>query len=156
MCGAQTNLNKYRVEGVQMSLCSKCGQHGIREKEPKRTFSFKSHTNKNQPEVIEMINENYSNLVKNAREKKGLKQKELAKKILERESLIHNVESGHMKPSMKLATKLEKFLDINLIIKYKEETKKSKEELNIQRSNHNNDEISDEKFTIGDMIKKRK
>jgi len=147
MCGAQTNLEKYRVEGVLMSLCPKCGAHGIKEKEPKKAL-FKYNTKKEEEtKTIELVKEEYAQIIRNAREKTGLKQKDLAQKIAEKESLIHNIESGHHKPSIKLARKLERFLHIELITKY--------EEKKLEKQNLNEKAAKGERLTIGDMIKKK-
>ena len=40
---------------------------------------------------------------------------EVAKRIAEKESVVHKVESGHMKPNLSLARKFEKFLKISLV-----------------------------------------
>ena len=70
----------------------------------------------------------------------NLKQKELAEKIAEKESIIHQLESGHMKPTISLARKLEKALNIKLIEIYKVQEKKQVD-------------LSDPTLTIGDLLK---
>ena len=90
---------------------------------------------------MQVINENYPNLIKNKREKLGLKQEELAIKLAERESLIRKIERGEIKPSLKLARKLEDKLGIKLVLQkeVKTEFESSKEKPG--------------SLTIGDMIK---
>ena len=78
-----------------------------------------------------------------ARERSGLKQEELAKKLNEKESIISSIESGKFKPSINLAHKLEKFFNINLI-----------EELGGEEFELSSSEGSG--MTIGDMIKIKK
>ena len=70
--------------------------------------------------MIQIITPDYSELIKKKREKLGLKQEELAKKIAEKESIIHKIESGQFEPSVELARKLEKFLNIKLIEQHEE------------------------------------
>ena len=70
----------------------------------------------------------------------GLKQEELARKINEKESLIHKLENELVEPSLKLAEKLEKFLKIKLIEIYSDENKYVKN--------------NDDKLTIGDLFLK--
>jgi putative transcription factor len=66
---------------------------------------------------IEVVVDNYANLIQKAREKKGLKQEDLAKAIAEKESVIHQLESSKLKPNFKLAQKLEVFLNIKVLEK---------------------------------------
>ena len=60
-------------------------------------------------------------------------------------SLIHQVESGHMKPDLNLALKIGKYFEIRLVEKYVEADVK---ELQIDFKNKN--------LTIGDLIKFKK
>lgn len=60
------------------------------------------------------LREDFGTAIKKAREKMGLTQEELALKINERASLIRHLETGKMKPTDALATKLERFLKIEL------------------------------------------
>ncbi len=61
-------------------------------------------------------------------------------KINEKESLIHQIETGRFEPNIALTRKLEKFLKIKLIEEH-EEIHKGKTK------------IKTDKFTIGDFIK---
>lgn len=123
LCGVEDCLVDAIVEGSVLKVCSRCKEFGdvievhkdeVRREQPKKVY-FK------EPE--EYVVDDYGNKVKNAREKLGLKQEDLAKKINEKESTIHKVESRQLKPSIILANKFEKFLSINLIEKYKETEK---------------------------------
>jgi putative transcription factor len=90
---------------------------------------------------VQLIVANYSKIIKSAREKTGLKQEELAKKIAEKESVIHKLESGIMKPDIPLARKLEKFLRITLV-----ESVEVSDDVEEKRS-------SSEGLTLGDLIR---
>ena len=92
---------------------------------------------------IEVIVEDYAEKIRKAREKLGLKQKDFAKKISERASLVHNFETGKIEPSLKIAQKLEKMLKIKLIEEIEEKPEK------IQKT-------KSEEFTVGDFIKVKK
>ena len=72
-----------------------------------------------------------------------MKQEELAKKINEKESRLHKIESGHFTPSLRLARKLEKFLKITLVEQVAEDTSP------LEKS-------KSESLTLGDFIKVRK
>ena len=141
MCGAEARLFPTLVEGVELLVCKNCSGFGKRIKKPmiksssiKRTVSTKLER-----EIIQVIVNDYARLIRERREKMGLKQKEFAKFIAERESIIHKLESGTYKPSIELARKLEKQLGIRLI-----------EEKEVRPQNI---KASPATFTIGDIIK---
>lgn len=59
--------------------------------------------------------ENYSDIIRKARQKKGLSQEELAQKVGERISTLQSIESGRLKPIRKTIRGLERELDISLL-----------------------------------------
>ncbi len=144
LCGAEEELFLAEVEGTNLNVCKNCSKFGkVIEKTqmneiPKKTEKVKTAPDK---ERVQIIVDNYSSLIKKKRESLGLKQKELAKKIAEKESVIHKIESGHIEPNINLARKLEKDLSIRLI----EEEKV--EEVAIKPK------TKDLTVTIGDMLK---
>ena len=87
---------------------------------------------------------NYSQLIKSARERKGLKQEDFAKFLNEKESVVAKWESGTMKPSIVIARKLENTLGIKLV---EEEINDSYEKKVSKES---------DVLTLGDFIKVRK
>ena len=149
LCGAKTeNLFRAIVEGTELNVCKDCAKYGkVIEKKPiKPVEERKEYVKKSaepEKEIIQVIVPDFAQRIKKKRESLGLKQKDFAKKISEKESLIHNIETGSFKPSISLAVKLEKFLKIKLIEEYEEEHKKSSE-------------TKAEGFTIGDLIKVKK
>ncbi|MBI2670955.1 TIGR00270 family protein [Candidatus Woesearchaeota archaeon] len=146
MCGSNKNLTEAIVEGVMLTVCENCARFGkvVEVKIIGESYS-KTHVQKNnlRPEVLYDIVNDYSNKIKGARETMGLKQEELALKISERASEIHNLESGKLKPSFQLARKLEKFLNIKLIEQIVEDK--------LSKIN-----FKDKNITIGDVIKLKK
>lgn len=153
MCGSEEAVLKADVEGTELNLCKKCSKFGSVISEIKRPVEEKAKKKelreriliekKPEPEIVQIIVPEYAKLIREKREKLGLGQKDFAMKINEKESLIHNIETGRFEPSIKLAKKIEKFLKINLIEEYKE----GKEGLQKIKSNE---------FTIGDFIKVKK
>jgi len=139
MCGKKGDSVSAIVEGVILKVCDNCAKYGdvirVRPKD-----DIKREKKIEEPEIVELIVDDYSNKIKSAREKLKLKQEDLAKEIAEKESVIHALESGKMKPSLVLAKKLERFLDIKLIQDY-EEKKGGKID------------FKDKDVTIGDLLK---
>ena len=113
LCGSEKELLKTIIEDSTMNVCSKCSQYGkIIQSRETAIKHFKTTITK---ENADRIVENYHELIKQSREKKGLKQKELANLISEKVSTIHKLETSNLKPSMRLAKKLERFLELKLI-----------------------------------------
>lgn len=147
MCGKETYLFKAVIEGTQLNVCKECARFGKIMKKisaPVKEKKKKEENIEEEPEIIEIIVPDYAKRVKKARENLGLKQEEIAMKINEKESVIHKVETGHYKPSLRLAKKLGRFLKIDLIEKQKIEKEKKK------------DKDSSSGMTIGDLIKIKK
>ena len=122
MCGTESNLINSLVEGVELKVCKNCSAFGKNIKRPIRKLPSSSSPSsrpifqkKPEREIVQVIIDDFSTVIKDKREKMGLKQKELAKYLAERESLIHKMESGNIAPSIELARKLERQLSIKLI-----------------------------------------
>ena len=144
MCGKQSNLVVALIEGVELNVCKECAKFGkiLREAKPEK-IKIKKEKPKPEKEKIQIIVDDFAEIIKNKREKIGLSQKDFAKKINEKVSLIHNIECGKFMPSIELAKKLEKALGIKIIEEYEEK----------------HDRLKTEKaqgLTIGDVIKVKK
>lgn len=147
MCGKQTELFKTNLDGAIMDLCSGCANFGKvihRIEKPKSVIRRKKQEPKpGAPEKILVIVDDYSKKVRKARERLKLKQEEFAKRIAEKESVIHKLETGQFEPSIKLARKLEKLLGIVLIEEHKEAPVKR-------------EKTESEDFTVADLVKIKK
>lgn len=142
MCGARGDLFLTMVEGTELNLCASCSKFGkVIKRTNAQPLQLKTKTKivQQEEEIVESIVEDYSERIKNAREKLGLKQKELAMKLSEKESLIHRIESHHIEPAIVLAKKLEKFLHITLV----EEVKETKENIVKKKT---------DTLTLGDLV----
>jgi len=144
LCGKRGNLSEVIIEGSLIFVCKNCAKFG------KAVFIEKNQITTPQiprkiivQEEQRNINPEYPKIIKTAREKQDLKQKELAERIAEKESIIHQLESGHFKPTIPLAEKLEKFLNVKLIEIYQAPEKKIVD-------------LSDKSLTIGDLVKLKK
>jgi len=154
MCGSEDVQFKAMVEGTQLNVCAQCSKYGkimgriatvevsAQKRDDEDVEEIRSFVPK-KTETIQIITQDYAKLVKQAREKKALKQEDVAKILNEKESVIHQVEIGHLKPSLKLARKLEKFYHITLV-----------EQHETSPGSHSK-KATGEGLTIGDMIKKR-
>lgn len=142
MCGAEADLYKTEIEGTELNVCKSCSKYGkiLSKPKPPAPKKPKKPEKKQEDEVIEVVVEDYPSLIKKKREEAGLKQKELAAKMAERESLIQKVESGHFTPSLDLARKFEKLFDLKLIEK-------------VSNTKNTTGKSKTGKLTIGDVIK---
>lgn len=149
MCGSKGQLYRAIVEDAELNICKKCTGFGkvlsvIKPetvKQNKRSEGIK----KTLPDkgLMQVIVEDYSNKVKEAREKLGLKQEELANRINEKASVIHKIETGIFEPNVDLARKLERFLKIKLVEQHEETPGKGSAS-------------SSDAMTIGDIISLKK
>gem|GEM_PF-25772 len=80
---------------------------------PSSSSSFSGST---ETEVNLELRPDYSRVIKEARERLGLSQEELGRKINEKTSVISHLETGAMKPSDALARKIEHALKVKLLV----------------------------------------
>ncbi len=125
LCGRDCECRPATVDGVRMMLCPGClHKHG------KKAETFSQPTAQKNSSILNKIRKprqkdvykemekelvsNYSEIIKNARKKKDLTREKLGFNIGERTVTISKIENGDLKPSDKVAAKLEKELDIGL------------------------------------------
>tara|TARA_B100001248_G_C27041178_1_gene300869 strand:- start:37 stop:516 length:480 start_codon:yes stop_codon:yes gene_type:complete len=127
MCGTESaSLEPRKVSGSVLRVCTSCAgmgrQTSYRESVGHRAFVAQTLEKREQKTRYKDISSDekvlvrdYGEVVRKAREKKGLDHVSLAMKISEKKSIITSVESGSMKPNEKLIKKLENFLNIKLM-----------------------------------------
>jgi putative transcription factor len=116
LCGSQITgeVIPIVVENVPMKVCRPCSKHGQHtvgkkiEKKPKPVKEMFSIS-------LPSVKDDYSKLIKDAREKLGLTQDELGTKIAEQGTVVKLLEQSKFKPDQELAKKLEDVLGISLI-----------------------------------------
>jgi putative transcription factor len=154
MCGSENRLYKAELEGSVLNVCKHCSKYGkivgnvhdkrfIEKRHKRREKEKQSRGPISDSQLIEAIVEDFAKIIKEKRESLDLKQEDFAKKINEKTSIIHKLETGHFEPSIKLARKIEKFLRVTLV----EQTTGKADPIEKTRS---------DSFTLGDFIKVRK
>ena len=138
MCGKEGELKRVVVEGSELLLCDGCSRYGKVLGKARPIVKKKVFVPVKQEIEHDLVG-NYSKLIRDARNKLGMKQEEFAKLLNERESIVSKMESGSFKPRIFVAKKIEKILKIKLI----EEVKKNK--LDLGKNFKSN------KLTIGDI-----
>lgn len=133
------------IEGITMSACDTCAKYGTNPKkiiqEPPKKKQAPAPTAAPEKTTIQVIIPNYAQLIKNAREKRGLKQADFAKLIAEKESVIHGLESGRIRPNIDLARKLERSLHITLVQQIEDS------------GNTTQHKSPDDTLTLGDLLR---
>ena len=145
MCGSEGKLFKAAIENADLNVCQTCTKFGkvVSIVPQSRKIIPKTLNVKSQPEVKDILAENYAEKIREKRESLGLKQKDFAKKMNEKESLMQKIESGHFEPPIEFAERIGKFLNIKLVEEYKEESEPQ------PKSKTNS-------FTIGDFMKTKR
>lgn len=147
MCGKEIPSVLAEVEGTNLNVCDKCARFGkiikklnIIPANAKRGTPKKKESQIEEKEIVETIQEGFGKAIKEAREKLGLNQEDFAKKINEKVSVIHSLESEHHEPSIELARKLEKQFHIKIV------EEREVEKISVGKKSPN-------QMTIGDLIK---
>ncbi|MFX1561934.1 MAG: multiprotein bridging factor aMBF1 [Promethearchaeota archaeon] len=134
ICGRETlSTQEISLEGARLQACSRCAKLGepIHKPTPsapqystsvptsqKRPTLHPPRSTPSRPRQIErelVPVEDFSRLIRNAREEQGLSQKDIANKIYERTSIIAKLEGGKMSPTIALARKLERLFKLTLL-----------------------------------------
>jgi putative transcription factor len=142
ICGSKTdNVYIAKVEGVKLEVCEACAKFGrdVKKVEPK----VKKITKRPAPAVPEIsyeIVQNFASKIRGVRISSGLNPKDFASRINEKESVMKKIESGKLKPSLKLAEKIERQFGTKLI-----------EQREVQKTGQRS-HYSDEPATFGDIV----
>lgn len=143
ICGAKGVLFNVEMEGSRLVACSSCSAYGkvINKVSVSNVDSepVVSKVKVVRQEPVILVVKNYNSLIKNKRERLGLTQEELAKKLNEKESLIQQIEAKKIEPSVKVAEKLEKLLGLKLLETY------VPQEVSVERKDSG-------PLTLGDLI----
>ncbi|MCX8161454.1 MAG: multiprotein bridging factor aMBF1, partial [Candidatus Bathyarchaeota archaeon] len=125
LCGRMVSrAMKIEVEGATVEVCGECASKAkarvIREiKRDSATVKPKLRTNLERDDISmelesKILRQDYGRIIREARERCGLRIEDLARIIGEKSSVIQRIEAGKLKPDLELASKLEKILKISL------------------------------------------
>lgn len=167
ICGRETQVFRYRIEGAEVVACASCGKHGTLIED--RTSSSKNQTYKgaypklksekrfspkpkgqtnrsypsNRSEKV--LIEHYGRVITSARDKMGITRQELAKSLFIRETLLTKIEAENIRPADEVLKKIEKALNIVLF-----------EESSDAVNQFTNQQPTSKSMTLGDFATIRK
>jgi len=115
------------IEGGKMTVCSRCAQFGTRDWDPKEKITQQQRrrparsaapprprSDIEAAENFELV-DNYGELIRKTRQRKGMLVEDFAKKLNEKESVVKKLEKEELNPSMALIKKVESELGIKLL-----------------------------------------
>lgn len=130
MCGRDaTFCKKVTIEGVHLEVCAECARFGTEAQKattkpegpkPIITQRLEVREKRGKPRDIyvagetEELADDFANRIRDARQKRGMSQKDLAMRINERITVLSKIETGDMRPDERLISKLQKELGITL------------------------------------------
>ncbi|HID27619.1 MAG: multiprotein bridging factor aMBF1 [Methanosarcinales archaeon] len=126
LCGKEIKGKAHyvKIEGSELNVCDRCVQYGqeidkwapvSRKVTPtKRMIKTRKQKRDIFDKITDEIVSDYNIIIREAREKHGLTQDELALKIKEKASLIKKIERCEIIPEDRVIKKLERALDIKL------------------------------------------
>ena len=119
------SANMVQIDGSTLHVCPSCSRLGkpVRQKTKGNRPPFPKPRTPKPNRINEELElkEDYNKIIKQTREKLGLSQEALGRKINEKPSVIKLLESGKLKPDNMLARKLEHFLKVQLLVPAVEE-----------------------------------
>ncbi len=115
ICGSKTkDVYIIDVEGAELRVCTKCAKgKRIVSKVVERPYAQRKNTRKGNEEDTQVV-EDYGRIIHNAREAMRLPLKVLAEMLNEKETLLLRIEQQRTLPSIVIAKKLEKALNVKL------------------------------------------
>ena len=127
------------VEDSQMTVCNACSKYGHVTGKVRQVVEVKKKPKQAKEEPVEVVVSNFGELLRKKREQDGMSQKEFARKIAEKESILHKMETGSLVPTMETARKLERMLSLKLVEEITEEASGERKK-------------DDQVMTLGDFV----
>jgi len=139
ICGKEIKGKGFKivVESSELTVCVRCKEYGVEELSTASQHGIarvvrrerKSEVRAKPIVFTEELVENYNEIVRREREKRGWSQEELAKRIQEKESLIRKIENAEITPEPDVIEKLERIFDVRLREKVQEVKVESRKEI---------------------------
>lgn len=149
MCGKEAPLKRAVIEGTKMRVCPDCLEYGQEVEQPDPTPSPDPTPDAGSPpsrgspgpsgsggsggaspdpydDAEEMLAEDYGEIIRGAREERDLTVEELSNEINEKRSVVAKTERGDHHPRDELVGKLERFLDVELMVEVETSQRVSK------------------------------
>lgn len=124
MCGSSPAEKRVKIDGAKLSTCSECAELGevmgeVRKEKPSKNPGTESNDYSGTKKKKVLLKD-LGKKIREAREEREWKIKELADRLKEKTSVIRRVENGDLKPSNDLVGKFERELNLDLYeeIKY--------------------------------------
>jgi putative transcription factor len=129
VCGQEIHGQPYYriIEGGKLVVCGQCAHFGTKEWDPskpsgkpvRRRLSTPPQRSRPRSEIevaeqMELI-ENYGELIRKTRQKKGMSIEDFAKKLNEKESVLKKLEKSQFNPPMTLIQKVSRELNITIL-----------------------------------------
>jgi uncharacterized protein (TIGR00270 family) len=145
MCGSNSPLSEVKVEGTLLKVCQNCAKFGqslqaVPQNQNRRMRPQQTGYKKVEDDGLILL-PNAGQILKADREKRNMRQVDFSRMLGIKESIIHQIESGHP-ITMDIVQKIESQLKIKLTARPLETTE-------VPRSS------SAQSFTIGDLLKKK-
>jgi putative transcription factor len=124
LCGSPIRGKGHTVvyEGGIITVCDSCYARIAKYAKPYNPQQKAEVTRKPKvkpKEVVEkelMVVDDYATIIKNARERLNMSQKDLADKLKVSEGIIKRFEAGKLRPTLEQAKELERVLNVKLIV----------------------------------------
>ncbi|WP_456478302.1 multiprotein bridging factor aMBF1 [Geoglobus ahangari] len=130
ICGKEIKGRGFKVvvEGTELNVCARCKEHGVEDISTSSQHGVsrvvrrdRRQSRPSKPIVFtEELVENFNEIIRRERQKRGWSQEELARRIQEKESLIRKIENAEITPEPEVVEKLERLFDIKLREKVQE------------------------------------
>jgi putative transcription factor len=122
ICGKREASFVIQIEGAKMGACRSCAYHGkivlsLEEGAPRKEFASAKRGVPRGLRLEKDLIEGYGKIVRKAREKRGERIEELARKINEKASYLDKIENGSTRPPIETAKKLERELGVKILEK---------------------------------------
>ncbi len=164
ICGRSRPTKEVNLEGAIVEACKACSPKGaFKTQRPGKKPFHKRQKKADLPKVNFEFVEDFGKVIKEAREKADITQKDLGLKLNEHSSVIHKIEQGTFRPRIGLAKKIEKILKIRIITKI-EQLDKEGNVINNKKTKRTDDKDGSDRsgdggdlvYTLADVIKVKK